>query len=223
MNLIKSILNFRGISFPVIRKTSVVGVFDFLRFKHEYAPRVKKLRKSQKGRVTVRTGGSIKGSTLKFGDFGLRLKSEGIKMSSNHLQAADVVLRREIKPYNCKLITRFVCDIPVCVKGNHTRMGKGKGEFHHWGCRIPTGKVLFEVRGNISEKVVNEAFRKASSKLPGKFETMSKDSLIRVSPTHLIEKPEPRNFFEEMIKSPTKKWLNIKKSQEDFYQLYRNR
>jgi ribosomal protein L16/L10AE len=30
---------------------------------------------------------------------------------------------------------RVFPDLPVCVKGNETRMGKGKGSFEYWACR----------------------------------------------------------------------------------------
>ena len=61
-----------------------------------------------KGKVSVRTGGSIKGNSLEFGKIGLRLKSQGIRMHANQLQAADKVLRRELRPTKSKLYTRFV-------------------------------------------------------------------------------------------------------------------
>lgn len=35
---------------------------------------------------------------------------------------------------------RVFPDIPVCVKGNETRMGKGKGAFEFWACRLVSGR-----------------------------------------------------------------------------------
>jgi hypothetical protein len=46
-------------------------------------------------------------------------------------------------------------------------MGKGKGTFDHWASRIAVNKVIFEVKGNLHEKVVKEAFRLAGNKMPG--------------------------------------------------------
>lgn len=194
-----------------------------LRYKHEYAPRYKQMRKAFKGRVSVRTGGSIKGNSLEFGEYGLRLKSKGIRFAANQLQAADKVLKRELRPARADLITRFTCNTPVCVKGNQTRMGKGKGAFDHWAVRVPTGKVLFEIRGNIHERVAREALRKAADKLPGLFEIITKESKIRVSMTHLIDKPEKVDYVEVMNTKPTKKWTNIQTGKEDMYKLYNGR
>lgn len=212
---------------PAMRPVSVMGASPMqilgARFKHEYAPRFKRIRKAFKGRVTVRTGGSIKGSTLCFGEYGLRLKSNGIRMTATQLQEADKVIKREIRPQGGKLVTRFICDIPVCVKGNQTRMGKGKGPFDHWAARIPTGKVLFEIKGNVHERVAKEALRKAAQKLPGICEIIDKTDLPRVSPTKLVEKPEPVDYVDKFNANPNKKWANIQASKLPEYKLFRGR
>ncbi|CUM68237.1 uncharacterized protein PRCAT00005958001 [Priceomyces carsonii] len=193
------------------------------RFKHEYAPRYKQIRKAFKGRVSVNTGGSIKGKSLEFGEYGLRLKSNGIRMSAIQLQEADKVIRREIRPSGGQLITRFSCNIPVCVKGNQTRMGKGKGSFDHWACRVTTGKVLFEIRGQVHERVAREGLRKAADKLPGLLEIITKDSKPRVSLTQCIDKPEKIDYVEYLNNNATKKWANIQASRLDIYRMYRGR
>lgn len=204
---------------------SPVGVASIIpcRFKHEYAPRYKRIRKAFKGKVGVRTGGSVKGTSLEFGNYGLRLKSNGVRMTATQLKEADNVIKRGIKPAGADLITRFTCNTPVCIKGNQTRMGKGKGSFDHWACRVRTGKVLFEIRGDIHEKMAKESLRKASDKLPGIFEIITKSSNIRVSPTKCIEKPSKVNYVEKLNKDPTPKWANIMASKESVYQMYRGR
>ncbi|QID83298.1 mitochondrial ribosomal large subunit component [Saccharomyces pastorianus] len=197
------------------------------RFKHEYAPRFKIQQKKQKGRVPVRTGGSIKGSTIQFGKYGLRLKSEGIRITAQQLKEADNAIMRYVRPLtNGHLWRRLCTNVAVCVKGNETRMGKGKGGFDHWMVRVPTGKVLFEINGDdLHEKVAREAFRKAGTKLPGVYEFISLDSLVRVglrSFKNLKDDPV-KNFYEENAKKPSKKYLNVLKSQEPQYKLFRGR
>ncbi|AJP94952.1 Mrpl16p [Saccharomyces cerevisiae YJM1083] len=197
------------------------------RFKHEYAPRFKIVQKKQKGRVPVRTGGSIKGSTLQFGKYGLRLKSEGIRISAQQLKEADNTIMRYVRPLNNGHLWRRLCtNVAVCIKGNETRMGKGKGGFDHWMVRVPTGKILFEINGDdLHEKVAREAFRKAGTKLPGVYEFVSLDSLVRVG-LHSFKNPKDdpvKNFYDENAKKPSKKYLNILKSQEPQYKLFRGR
>lgn len=207
----------------IINNSSIFNNFIAKRFSHEYAPRFKRARKAFKGRVTVRTGGSIKGSSVEFGEYGLRLKSNGIRMKAIQLQEADKVIKREIRPQNGQLITRFVCAIPVCVKGNQTRMGKGKGAFDHWAARIPTGKVIFEIKGDVHERVAKEALRKASQKLPGLFEIVTKNSKPRVSINKCIEKPAPINYVEQFNKNPPKKWTNIQAAKLPEFKMFRGR
>ncbi|KAL3234314.1 Large ribosomal subunit protein uL16m [Nakaseomyces bracarensis] len=201
--------------------------FMSVRWSHEYAPRYKEQQKKQKGRVPVRTGGSTKGSTLQFGQYGIRLKSEGVRLTAEQLKEADNAIMRYVRPLNNGQLWKRLCtNIAVCIKGNETRMGKGKGAFDHWMVRVPTGKILFEMSGdNLHERVAREAFRKAGTKLPGVYEFVSRKSLTRVG-LHSFKNPklDPKvNYFEKLEKKPTKRHINVLKSQEPEYKLYRGR
>ena len=200
-----------------------------VRWTHEYAPRFTVQRKKQKGRVAVRTGGSTKGSTLQFGTYGIRLKSEGTRMTALQLKEADNAIMRYVRPLiNGMLWRRLVTDIAVCIKGNETRMGKGKGAFDHWMVRVPTGKIIFEMYGdNLHERVAREAFRKAGTKLPGVFEFVTRESPIRVSLNDFKEVTPQSNLeqnpLSKLSQRSLKKRINTLKSQEDQYRLYRGR
>jgi ribosomal protein L16 len=53
------------------------------------------------------------------------------------LTSALVSIKRKIKPVKgAEAWMRVFPDVPVCVKGNETRMGKGKGAFEYWACRL---------------------------------------------------------------------------------------
>lgn len=208
--------------FVGMTKTQVVSPV-FARFKYEYAPRFKRIRKAMKGRVLVRTGGSLRGNTLVHGEYGLRLKTNGLRMLANQLKAADKVLRREIKGLGAKLLTRFVCNTAVCIKGNQTRMGKGKGAFDHWAARITTGKILFELKGSIHDQVAREALRKAADKLPGLYEIVTPSLPIRASITTCVEVTPKVNYVQELNRNPTKKWANIQESRKDIFKMFRGR
>jgi len=131
---------------------------------------------------------------------------------------------RMMRPVGGQLWRRLSTSIAVCIKGNETRMGKGKGAFDHWMARVPTGKVIFEIGGeNLHEKVAREAFRKAATKLPGLYEFITVDSPIRVGLKQCIEKEETINYYEKAAKEPSKKLLNKMRAKEDVYRLYRGR
>lgn len=203
-------------------------MFNTRRWKHEYAPRFKDPGKKQKGRVPVRIGGSIKGSTLQFGRYGLRLKSEGVRLTAAQLKEADNALMRYVRPLNNgQLWRRLATNIAVCLKGNETRMGKGKGAFDHWMARVPTGKIIFEMDGdNLHESVAREAFRKAGTKLPGVYEFVKRDSLIRVGLHAFLDHETASiktNHFEKVRQKPTAEYYTWLKSRDSIHRLYRGR
>ena len=199
------------------------------RGKHEYAPRFNYQSKKQKGRVPVRTGGSVKGSTLQFGKYGLRLKSEGVRLTAIQLKEADNAIMRYVRPLNNgQLWRRLVTDIAVCIKGNETRMGKGKGAFDHWMTRVPTGKIIFEMDGdNLHERVAREAFRKAGTKLPGVYEFVTRETPVRAG-LHTFKDLETVKREKAVVpgtlsQRTRKKLISIAKSKEPEYVLYRGR
>lgn len=150
-------------------------------------------------------------------------------MTAQQLKEADNAIMRYIRPLNNGMLwRRLVTDIAVCIKGNETRMGKGKGAFDHWMVRVPTGKIIFEMYGdNLHERVAREAFRKAGTKLPGVFEFVTRESPIRVGLNDFKEvnpkKPKNLDPLAHISQRSMKKRLNILKSQEDQYLMYRGR
>lgn len=46
-------------------------------------------------------------------------------------------------------------------------MGTGKGSMDYWAARVPVSRVIFELKGEVHEQIVRDAFRVASAKLPG--------------------------------------------------------
>ncbi|KAH8553954.1 ribosomal protein L10e/L16 [Umbelopsis sp. PMI_123] len=145
------------------------------RFRSNLAPRRTKYRKSQKGKVPLPTGGSTKGTTVEFGDYGLRVK-EGTRLSAKQITAAYDTIRRKIKPVKgSQLWMRVFPDIPVSSKGNEVRMGKGKGSNDFWACRVPLNRVVFEIAG-MRKEIAKEALRLASDKLPVRTEFIERNA-----------------------------------------------
>ncbi|KWU43203.1 ribosomal protein L16, partial [Rhodotorula sp. JG-1b] len=143
-------------------------------------PRRTKYRKAQKGRTPLALGGSLKGTTLEWGDYGLRV-NEAVRLSAKHLEVAEAALKRGLKPIRgSKVYMRVFPDIPVCIKGNETRMGKGKGTFEFWACR-QMGRVIFEIGGpNLRPEMAHAVMRLAAAKLPCTSEVIDKSSVARL-------------------------------------------
>lgn len=131
------------------------------------APKFGESKKSPKGRPRVATGGSVRGTTVAWGDYGLRLKDHGRRISANQLSIAEATIRQRLRGMSYRLYMRIAANIGVYTKGNETRMGKGKGSFDYWAARVPVSRIIFELKGNLHEQVVKDAFRLAGNKLPG--------------------------------------------------------
>jgi ribosomal protein L16 len=125
--------------------------------------------KSPKGRPKMRTGGSYRGTTVVWGDYGLRLKDHDRRVSAAQLKIGEDTIQRRLRGMDYRLYTRVSANIGVYTSGNEMRMGKGKGKFDYWAARIPVSTIVFELKGNLHGKVAREALRLAAHKLPGTF------------------------------------------------------
>lgn len=109
----------------------------------------------------------MRGTTIVWGDYGLRLKDHDRRISAKHLKIAEDTIRKRLRGMKFRLYMRISANIGVYTSGNESRMGKGKGSFDHWASRVAISKILFELKGEIHEQVVRDAFRLAGNKLPG--------------------------------------------------------
>lgn len=122
-------------------------------------PKRVKFRKAQRGR---RAGTSHKGSTLNFGECGLKaLENKWIK--AREIEAARVALMRHTRRGG-KVWIRIFPDKPVSKKPAETRMGKGKGAPDQWVAVVKKGRILFEMEG-IPIDMAKESMRLAANKL----------------------------------------------------------
>jgi ribosomal protein L16, bacterial/organelle len=123
-------------------------------------PKRTKYRKQQKGR---NTGVATSGTSVAFGQFGLKAVSRG-PLTARQIEAARRAITRYVKRGG-KIWIRVFPDTPVTAKPLEVRQGSGKGNVDHWIVRVQPGKVLYEIEG-VSEEVAREAFRLAAAKLP---------------------------------------------------------
>lgn len=122
-------------------------------------PKKVKYRKLQKGR---RAGMALRGSSLSFGDFGLKAVGRGW-LSAREIEAARVALTRFLKRGG-KVWIRVFPNKPLTKKPAETRMGKGKGAPELWVAVVKPGKILFEMEG-VQIDAAREALRLASHKI----------------------------------------------------------
>ena len=123
-------------------------------------PKRTKFRKMQTGK---NRGLAQRGSSVSFGEFGLKAVGRG-RITARQIEAARRAMTRHVKRGG-KIWIRIFPDKPITKKPLEVRQGKGKGSVEYWVAQIQPGRVLYEMEG-VSEEVAREAFRLAAAKLP---------------------------------------------------------
>ena len=123
-------------------------------------PKKVKYRKQQKGK---RRGKAWRGSSLSFGEYGLKVMECGY-ITDRQIEASRIAMTRFIKRGG-KIWLRLFPDKPITKKPAEVRMGSGKGALDHWVAVVRPGKILFEMEG-VSSEMAREAMRLAAHKLP---------------------------------------------------------
>lgn len=110
----------------------------------------------------------MRGTTVVWGDYGIRMRDHDRRISSQQLKIAEDTIRKRLRGMKYRMYMRIAANIGVYTSGNDVRMGKGKGSFDRWTARVAVSKIIFEIKGDLHEQVVRDAFRLAGAKLPGK-------------------------------------------------------
>ncbi len=125
-----------------------------------FIPKRVKYRKSQRRK---NRGVAIRGSSLTFGEYGLKTLENG-KIRNNHLETARVTIVRKLRGAG-KLWIKIFPHKPISKKPAETRMGKGKGDLDHWEALVKRGCILFEISG-VPEEFARQIFRLVAFKMP---------------------------------------------------------
>src|SRR5437660_10151859 len=135
-------------------------------------PKKVKYGKQQRGRMT---GKAWRGSTISFGEYGLKALECGW-ITDRQIEAARVAMTRFIKRGG-KVWIRLFPDKPITKKPAETRMGKGKGAPEQWVAVIRPGKILFEMEG-VAPEIAAQAMRLAAHKLPMRSKLVTRDMIV---------------------------------------------
>ena len=129
-------------------------------------------RKQFKGRMR---GAAQRGSSLSFGEFGLKALECG-KLTAQQIEAGRIAINRKIKRGGQMWIRTFP-DKPFTSKPAETRMGKGKGAPEGWVAVIKPGKILYEIHG-VDPELAKRALVLASNKFPFATKVIAKEDTI---------------------------------------------
>lgn len=135
-------------------------------------PKRVKYRRSFRGNMG---GVATQGSTLEFGEFGLKAQERGW-VSARQIEAA----RRAMTHYTKRggrIWIRVFPDKPITKKPPETRMGSGKGAVDRYVAVVKPGLILFEM-GGVSQEIASEAMRLAARKLPLDVKFIARSEII---------------------------------------------
>ncbi len=135
-------------------------------------PKRVKYRKSQRGK---RRGAARAGSSLSFGDYGLKAQSVAW-VTNRQIEAARRAITHHVRRGG-QIWIRVFPDKAVTQKPLETRMGSGKGNVEQWVAVVKPGRMLFEL-GGVDKETAKEAMRLASHKLPISTKFISRDELV---------------------------------------------
>ena len=105
-------------------------------------PKRTKFRKAFRGR---RCGAAVTGSTVSFGEYGLKAMAADW-ITARQIESARIAITRKLNRGG-KVFIRAFPDKPVSKKPAEVRMGGGKAANEYWAAVVRPGKILFEVSG----------------------------------------------------------------------------
>lgn len=85
-------------------------------------PNLNRKKKMAKGRPRVATGGSTKGTTVLWGDYGLRMTDHHRRISAKQLKMAEDTIKTRLRGQKYRLYKRKNCNVGVYVSGNDVRI-----------------------------------------------------------------------------------------------------
>ena len=110
-------------------------------------PKKMRSKKAMKGTFKSKSGGSLRGTSVTSGDYGL-MAMDSARITDKHIDIARSAAKKAIKSEkNSMFYLKCFPDIPVTSKPAETRMGKGKGAVDFFATWISAGRIMFEVGG----------------------------------------------------------------------------
>lgn len=131
-------------------------------------PERTKYRKQHRGRMR---GKAYRGSSLSFGDYGIKAL-EPCWITARQIEAARIVITQATQKSG-KFWIRVFPDKSVTKKPAETRMGSGKGDVDHWVAVIKPGRILYEFIG-VNDEEARRVTNLVSAKLPIKIKLVSR-------------------------------------------------
>ena len=138
-------------------------------------PKRTKFRKRHRGSMR---GLAIKGSSVEFGDFGLKTLNAGY-ITARQIEAGRRAITRHLRRGG-RVWIRIFPDKPYTKKPAETRQGGGKGPVEGRVALVKPGRVMYEV-GGVPGELAKEALARAAQKLPVQTRMVSREEPLQIN------------------------------------------
>jgi large subunit ribosomal protein L16 len=127
-------------------------------------PTQTKFKKYQKTKIKkVEKKNNASSYTLQYGTVGLQALENGL-VTPQQLESVRRVLIKQLRKVG-KLWVNVYPDWVITKKPKEVRMGRGKGDFSNYACRVFFGKILLELHTSQRKNLI-PVLLSASKKLP---------------------------------------------------------
>ena len=138
-------------------------------------PKRTKYRKQHRGRMR---GIAVRGSSVRFGDFGLKTLNAGW-ITARQIEAGRRAITRHLRRGG-KVWIRVFPAKPITRKPAETRQGGGKGPVDAWVALVKPGRVMYEV-GGVPAELAKEALARAAQKMPVQTRMVSREEPLVIN------------------------------------------
>jgi large subunit ribosomal protein L16 len=135
-------------------------------------PKRTKYRKTHRGHLR---GMALRGSSVAFGEFGLK-SLDASWVTARQIEAARRAITRHLRRGGQVWIRVFPAK-PISHKPLEVRQGGGKGPVEAWVAVVKPGRVMFEV-GGVPPDLARSALARAAQKLPVTTRIVSRDERL---------------------------------------------
>jgi len=135
-------------------------------------PKRTKYRKNHRGNLR---GMALRGSSVAFGEFGLK-SLDASWITARQIEAARRAITRHLRRGGQVWIRVFPAK-PISHKPLEVRQGGGKGPVEAWVAVVKPGRVMFEV-GGVPPDLARSALARAAQKLPVLTRVVSRDERL---------------------------------------------
>jgi large subunit ribosomal protein L16 len=133
-----------------------------------FEPVLKKIKKNHKRKIKGLENNKTSSYILSHGLVAFQTLETGLIIPEQLETCRRLIVKK--LPFSNKIWFKVFPNWVAVSRSKGVRMGRGKGDFNHWYCKVKKGRILFEIGGSDSESIIKKlAHIKFKLPLKGRF------------------------------------------------------